>query len=493
MDRRLYEASLQGDVSSLLQLIQEDALILDRRVMISNNFTDDAICVNPLHIAAMRGHIDFAKVILEHKPELASKVDSQGFYPLHWASASTNVDMVRELSKAQRSVCLSTDGDGRTPLHVAVVEGRVEVIKELVRCEAKAVEVVLYGGETILHLCVKNGRLEALKVLLEWMKIKRFDHQMVVSVNSKDDDGNTLLHIAVAKRQIQIIELLLGNGVEVNALNKNGFTALDIMLQSPRELKDVQVFDLLQSANALRSSNVLQTTNNTNHVVTIKNTIASPASNRAAKTRRQRPSQDLVPHENNENWLEKKRSTLMVVASLIATMAFQGGVNPPGGVWQDDGSTNGVQYTAGKSVMSNKHPNEYVLYMFFNTVGFITSLSVTLLLISGIPLRKKLLIWTLTLIMWVSLTSMSIAYYLALLVISPSANRSILPFINFVPSLKKVSVISIVKYAILGWVLLLCVILVVHVLRFTVWLLKTLFKKIFICICPSLRKIDRRD
>ncbi|KAK9131332.1 hypothetical protein Sjap_011819 [Stephania japonica] len=479
MDRRLYEASLQGDVDSLLQLIQEDPLILDRTIMINN--LSDAITINPLHIAAMRGHLDFAKVILKHKPELATKVDSQGFYPLHWASASTNVDMVRELSKAKSSVCLSTDGDGRTPLHVAAMEGRVEVMKELLILEARAVQVVMYGGETILHLCVKHGRLEALKVLLEWMKIKSFDDQ-VVSVNSRDDEGNTVLHIAVAKKQIQVVELLLRNGVEVNALNRNGFTALDIMLQSPRELNDVQVFDLLQRANALRGSNVLQTTNNTNHVVTIKNTIASPASKHATKTR-QRPSQDLVPHESHENWLEKKRNTLMVVASLIATMAFQGGVNPPGGVWQDDGSTNGAQHTAGKSVMSNNHPNEYVLYMFFNTVGFITSLSVTLLLISGIPLRKRVLIWTLTLIMWLSLTSMSIAYYLALLVISPPTNRSILPFINFVPSLKKVSVISIVKYAILGWVALLCVIFVVHVLRFTVWLLKTLFKKIFSCLC----------
>ncbi|GJS75869.1 ankyrin repeat-containing domain, PGG domain protein [Tanacetum coccineum] len=32
--------------------------------------------------------------------------------------------------------------------------------------------------------------------------------------------------------------------------------------------------------------------------------------------------------KNNEDWLDKKRNTLMVVASLIATMAFQAGTNP---------------------------------------------------------------------------------------------------------------------------------------------------------------------
>ncbi|GJS75864.1 ribonuclease H-like domain-containing protein [Tanacetum coccineum] len=38
---------------------------------------------------------------------------------------------------------------------------------------------------------------------------------------------------------------------------------------------------------------------------------------------------------NYEDWLDRKRNSLMVAASLIATMAFQAGVNPPSGVWLD--------------------------------------------------------------------------------------------------------------------------------------------------------------
>ncbi|GKC69491.1 ankyrin repeat-containing domain, PGG domain protein, partial [Tanacetum coccineum] len=43
---------------------------------------------------------------------------------------------------------------------------------------------------------------------------------------------------------------------------------------------------------------------------------------------------------NNEDWLYKKKESLMVVAVLIATIAFQAGVNPPGGVWQENPPNN---------------------------------------------------------------------------------------------------------------------------------------------------------
>jgi hypothetical protein len=36
---------------------------------------------------------------------------------------------------------------------------------------------------------------------------------------------------------------------------------------------------------------------------------------------------------HRENWMEETRGTLMIVATVIATMAFQAGISPPGGVW----------------------------------------------------------------------------------------------------------------------------------------------------------------
>ncbi|KAK9101467.1 hypothetical protein Scep_024897 [Stephania cephalantha] len=146
MRKALFEASLDGNVFALNELLEEDPLALERTITSSSE--------TPLHIAAMLGHVEFAREILSRKPELASELDSEGFSPLHLASARKNIEMVRELVRAAPDVCLSTDSDGRTPLHLAAMKGRVEIMKELFRWRPGALDKVLFdGGETVLHLC----------------------------------------------------------------------------------------------------------------------------------------------------------------------------------------------------------------------------------------------------------------------------------------------------------------------------------------------------
>ncbi|KAI8570469.1 hypothetical protein RHMOL_Rhmol01G0036100 [Rhododendron molle] len=74
----------------------------------------------------------------------------------------------------------------------------------------------------------------------------------------------------------------------------------------------------------------------------------------------------------------------MIVSSLIATMAFQVGLNPPGSVWQD----NSV-HEAGKSILAYRYPNWYPILMYVNTAGFLLSLSTILLLIMALPAEGK--------------------------------------------------------------------------------------------------------
>ncbi|KAI8537460.1 hypothetical protein RHMOL_Rhmol09G0025000 [Rhododendron molle] len=132
-------------------------------------------------------------------------------------------------------------------------------------------------------------------------------------------------------------------------------------------------------------------------------------------------AKDLV----HRNWLTKKKDALMIVASLIATMAFQAGVNPPGGVWQGDleNHNDSENHKAGEAVMASNFVNTYQYFLRSNTIGFVASLSTILLLISGLPFKRKGFMWMLVMVMWLAITSMAFSYAFANIVITPKKDR----------------------------------------------------------------------
>ncbi|KAK3438801.1 hypothetical protein EUGRSUZ_C03618 [Eucalyptus grandis] len=188
-ERRLYEASLGGCLESLAQLLQEDGLILARALVTCFDET-------PLHVACMQGNVHFAKLLLAHKRDLAMELDLQGRTPLHWASANGYIEIARELLQSDPLACLVHDEDGWTPLHLAMMKGRSNIVIELVKARPEAAEHRLSHGQTALHLGVSHNRLEALKVLVEIVR----DGDLV---KAQDDEGNTILHLAIANKQIE--------------------------------------------------------------------------------------------------------------------------------------------------------------------------------------------------------------------------------------------------------------------------------------------------
>ncbi|KAI9078528.1 hypothetical protein K1719_039466 [Acacia pycnantha] len=133
--------------------------------------------------------------------------------------------------------------------------------------------------------------------------------------------------------------------------------------------------------------------------------------------------------KHNGEWLEEMRGNLSTVATVISTMTFQSVLNPPGGFVQqgiyDSNNTfsssspldclevKGDQSCPGEAILASRDPEDFRCFIIHNTIAFVASLGVALLLISGLPLKNKVMMWMLSMGMFITLTALGRAYFIA--------------------------------------------------------------------------------
>ncbi|KAI4379949.1 hypothetical protein MLD38_006185 [Melastoma candidum] len=409
--KQLHDAAINGSVAELLDILRQYPDVLDR--------SPGSLSESPLHVSSLLGHYAFVGQLLTLKPELAKESDAHdGSLPLHLAAAKGYLGIVKNLLEAYPEASLVRNHDGRTPLHLAVIKGRVDVIAEMARTVPESTRVLTEGSDSALHLCVRYNKVEALNVLVEY--IGRHDRFL----GWRDRNGSTILHLAVTGKRLEIVRFLIRQtAIEVNTENGAGFTPLELLSRGPRDLRDMDIKRLLEEAEAIRD--------NWKDPLPMDEITEMPrqeeddehASDWIGSISRQ-PTLS-KPKRKHTDWLGRRRSALMVVASLIATVAFQGTLNPPGGFWQDDFTAdpakNGTErsHHAGTAVMATTLAKAYGQFMIFNTLAFLSSLSIILLLISGLPMKTRRWMWTQMVITWVALTALTVTYFLAWIDLTP--------------------------------------------------------------------------
>ncbi|XP_017983110.1 PREDICTED: serine/threonine-protein phosphatase 6 regulatory ankyrin repeat subunit B [Theobroma cacao] len=421
MDERLFEASRKGNTATLLQLLEEDPLILEDN-------SKHASVETPLHIASLHGHTDFVSNILRQKPGFAKVVNSKGYSPLHVACANGHVEIVKELLKvdgeSDHELCRRKDKKGRTPMHLAVIRGRDRVVASLILACPESVREVTDIGETILHLTVKseNG-CKMLRGLLEGFKYKEM-------LNWKDEEGNTVLHLAAVRKQHEVIKLLLLQPeLDVNAVNSNKLKALDILLKGPKQSNDQEIVEMLHLASTPKADNQ-----------------ELPEQSQADETvidvdTKGKDSTSKMDTASSLEWLGELRSGLMVMAVLIATVTFEVALNPPGGLWQD-GVPAGSNITRlmnshrpGKAIAGETSPNSLTWFMVWDSIGFLASMSIIVVLTSPSKLKGNTTRWKyIRLMMWVVIASVHMVFLYGVQITTASnifKRAVIAPFVFF--------------------------------------------------------------
>ncbi|KAG7986901.1 hypothetical protein I3843_03G107000 [Carya illinoinensis] len=202
-------------------------------------------------------------------------------------------------------------------------------------------------------------------------------------------------------------------------------TALDVSETCHRDFKYLKIQDILKAAGVRRSNDLSSPLLPASHDEEAQSAQPiieeQPALSRFRKWWRYFYLCRWVKHlRRHDNWIDETRGTLMLVATVTATVTFQAGINPPGGVWQD--SKNDT-VTAGTSIFQSQdsdHKLPYQYFLYSNTISFVAAISVLLVLISGFPLRNKFSIRLLTLTMFIAISAMTLTYFYALFLLNPT-------------------------------------------------------------------------
>jgi ankyrin repeat protein len=222
----------------------------------ARGFFDD---VTPLHLASRDGHVEVARLLLEHGADVDSRdiskwtplrhaldkrhvevarvliekgadVGAQGvdeWMPLHWASRHGKAELVQVLLE-HGAITDAKDVYGWTPWRRALDEGHVQVAQVLSRHSFVAGSQSM-SKSPLLHEASRGGYVKFARALLK----------DGADPSAQDENKSTPLHLASqccraefprasGCKQLEVIRVLLEHGADARAQDKNKSTPLHL-------------------------------------------------------------------------------------------------------------------------------------------------------------------------------------------------------------------------------------------------------------------------
>ena len=183
-----------------------------------------------LHCASERGHLEVFEALLKIEGVQVNCSDKEGMTPLLRAAFSPNKEtlFIITLLKTSGANYNAVNNLGYNALHIAInMNGGLDLIKGLVNLEVN-VDERNNNDETPLHFAISKRSPELVKALLD-----RGADALLVD----KDDKTYLHHLADFHKgkydKIKNIMIpLIEKGVDIDAVDKEGRTALDIALEN---------------------------------------------------------------------------------------------------------------------------------------------------------------------------------------------------------------------------------------------------------------------
>jgi len=193
----------------------------------ANINSTNGYAATPLHFAAIAGNTEIINELLAHGAKIDARISSEKQTPLVYAVGGDSRESVRLLIANGASLQTETyAADGGNLFHLWASKSWNSKANPAVADQLLAAGCSVNGkdndGKTPLHVAVVSRLEQAVQWLL--------DHQ--AEINSKDQHGLTPLHYAAQQCDPQAVQLLLDHYADVNAMDDKGTTPLGLLREA---------------------------------------------------------------------------------------------------------------------------------------------------------------------------------------------------------------------------------------------------------------------
>mmetsp|Transcript_10315 Transcript_10315/g.15086 ORF Transcript_10315/g.15086 Transcript_10315/m.15086 type:complete len:451 (+) Transcript_10315:18-1370(+) len=237
-NEKLIEAVIKGDKISFNKLFDnsKESVIQDKE---GNSL---------IHLASVNGQLELLKVLLESKANIMIKNKNEDI-PIHLAASKGNSKIVSCLLDHQIETLEARNKYGETPLLVAVVHGNVDVVHCLIEYNSN-IKKRDTKGNNVFHLACSYGHLELVDFFAErnknLMKVQNSweDTPFLSAIENNQEkivkrmlelgyklnktDKQKAVHVGAVKGNLQILEMLIGLGLNLELKNRKGDTPLNV-------------------------------------------------------------------------------------------------------------------------------------------------------------------------------------------------------------------------------------------------------------------------
>lgn len=216
----LHYAVKTGDLAIFNMLILAGANINKKTCFTSKA---EHVQETPLGLASRKGFSKFCKLLLEKNASVDCS-DALQKTPLFIACEMGHEQVLEVLLRFKPNVNYVRKFYGDSPLYITSKNGHKNICEKLINAGAdpNSFQNELCNSTPLIAAC-RHGHKEVCQLLISrGAKVNR----------AKANNFFTALHVAVDKREKEIVELLLDNGADISLLVKDGMNALHLACRS---------------------------------------------------------------------------------------------------------------------------------------------------------------------------------------------------------------------------------------------------------------------